>query len=94
MSQQRKNALLGNGWPPNNVKAVFSMGSDPRLYNSDTGAMKLVMASDAMSSQCGCELSSELVSSVFSLKRRDSAELVGIVTQLSVADCPERLSCN
>jgi hypothetical protein len=28
MSQQKKNALLGNGWPRNNVKVVFSTGSD------------------------------------------------------------------
>jgi hypothetical protein len=33
MSQQKKNALLGNGWPRNNVKAAFSTTSDPRLYN-------------------------------------------------------------
>jgi hypothetical protein len=38
MSQQRKNALLGNGWPRNNVNAVFSTGSVPRLYNSDNAA--------------------------------------------------------
>jgi hypothetical protein len=25
-------ALLGNGWPLNNAKAVFPMGSGPRLY--------------------------------------------------------------
>jgi hypothetical protein len=61
MSQQRNNELLGNGWPLNNVKAVFSTGSDPRLNNSDTGAMKLVMASDAMSQSVVTELSSELV---------------------------------
>jgi hypothetical protein len=29
--QLRKKALLGNGWPLNNAKAVFSMGSGPRL---------------------------------------------------------------
>jgi hypothetical protein len=40
MSQQKKNVLVGNGWPLNNVKAVFSTGSDPMLYNSDTGAKK------------------------------------------------------
>jgi hypothetical protein len=24
--------LLGNGWPLNNAKAMFPMGSGPRLY--------------------------------------------------------------
>jgi hypothetical protein len=28
----KEKALLGNGWPLNNVKAVFPMGSGPRLY--------------------------------------------------------------
>jgi hypothetical protein len=35
MSQQRRNELLGNDQPLNNVKAVFSTGSVPRLYNSE-----------------------------------------------------------
>jgi hypothetical protein len=29
--QLRKKALLANGWPLNNTKAEFSMGSGPRL---------------------------------------------------------------
>jgi hypothetical protein len=34
-SQQRKNALLGNGYPRNNVKAVFSLRSVPRDLSSE-----------------------------------------------------------
>jgi hypothetical protein len=35
MSQQKKNALLGNGWPQNIFKAVISTGSDPRTNTDD-----------------------------------------------------------